>query len=118
MGLFNDYRNTKRDGWSFTYTGGQLAEPARRKLAQCEKLETEARELSSVLVKDPTVSRKDERLVKASEDVDVYGDLNEKLRVWVHEFTRNPEREYSLSLGDVTFFELEKGNNSGVWNKK
>ena len=39
-------------------------------------------------------------------DIGHYGDEKEKCVVWVHEFKRNPEKEFVLALGDVSYFEL------------
>ena len=115
MGIYNDFRSsTKREGWVYTYLGSELLEAAKKKQAHYASKERHARETLGNLYKDSTVSSQDESeftfLITCIDDlkkeVDTLGNLHEQCDVFVHEFTRSPDREFHLSLGDVTFFDL------------
>lgn len=104
--MYNDYRNTSREGWKYHYTGEQLLPAARSKLAEVSRLEAEARARVADLLRDPGIPHNDKRIVDSKHDIEKYGNEREQCSVFVHEFGRNPSREYALSLGDVTYFDL------------
>jgi hypothetical protein len=58
----------------------------------------------STLIKDMTRSQDDGDISKCRDAIESNGSQREELMVFVHEFTRQPDREYHLALGDVVFF--------------
>lgn len=102
--MYHEFRNTNRSGWKYTYTGKELLPFARLCLANYYKAECEARDKMSTLIKDMSRSQDDPVLVQCRKDIESNGSQREELLVFVHEFTRQPEREYHLALGDVVFF--------------
>ena len=102
----NDSRVTGRDGWKFTYKGSDIAQQAQRLLGEYTAKETEARQQMSALMLDPAVSANGDAVQKAKLSVEQNGRVREQLLVWVHEFTRTPDRDFILGLGDVVFFGL------------
>lgn len=106
MGTYNDHRHTNRSNWEFTYTGAELLPAAKRKYAEFAAKEKTAREKMAGFMVDMTVAQSDSRIAECRSDVEDAGSDREKCMVWVHEFARNPEKEYVLELGDVTYFDL------------
>ncbi len=106
MGMYNDFRGTKRDGWVYTYKGSELLAPAKRKQEQYAVEENKARNALGDFYKDTAVSANDKKIEDLKVEVARLGNLHEQCDVFVHEFARTPEREFHLSLGDVTFFDL------------
>lgn len=105
--MYHEFRNDcKRTGWLFTYKASEIIECARDRLAHYTKLEHDARKIISELMLDKTVASSDKRIEDARSAVAHNGAIVEQLDIWVHEFHRNPDREYQLALGDVVFFEL------------
>ena len=106
MGMYNDDRYTKREGWEYKYKGSVLFQYAERKRAISKTKETEARKDVAALMEDQSVRANDERVEKARQAVEDNANLYEKCVIWCHEFKRNPEQEYVLQLGDVSFFDI------------
>ena len=104
--MYLDHDRGNREGWKFTYTGSQLLEPAKKKYAEFFQKEKEARKEASKLNGDMEVDFNDESLSKAKKRVENCGPEKEKCAVWVHEFSRNPDRDYHLVLSDVVYFGL------------
>ena len=109
MGVYNDFGSgTKREGWSYTYKGSELLDLAKVKLTEYQRRETAARKKIAELYQDKSVSAASDDIDKLKREIDNLGKLHEQCHVFVHEFARTPEREFHLSLGDVTFFDLHK----------
>jgi hypothetical protein len=106
MGMFNDNRNTNRDGWRFTYLGSDLLPFARKKYAAFTAAELKARSELADKMKDPIVSLKDPKIDELKGQIEYNGNEREKCMVWVHEFGRAGSNTYTLGLGDVTYFDL------------
>jgi hypothetical protein len=68
--------------------------------------ETEARNKTADLLRDASVSQNDSRFGDLKREITTHGTLKEQCEVFVLQFSREPERKFSLGLGDVTFFEL------------
>lgn len=100
--MYNDDRGTKREGWVYPYKGSDLLPFARRKLAEHRDAERAAREYVSEKIRD--AGNNDDGIEKARRDIAVHGNTREQCQVFAHEFERNPDREFTLSLGDVVFF--------------
>lgn len=106
MGSFNDFRGTSRDGWKYTYRGDELLPYVQKKLDTYENLETEARHELSRRLSDPGVKANSTKNEELRNKISTYGTEREKCLVWVHEFSRNPDHVFQLSLGDVTYFDI------------
>lgn len=105
--MYHEFRNDcKRTGWLFTYKASEIIECARDRLAHYTGLEHAARKTVSDLMLDKSVASSDKRIEEARQAVERNGSIAEQLDVWIHEFHRNPDKEYQLALGDVVFFEL------------
>lgn len=110
MGMYNDYRSTNRETWKYCYTGRLLLEPAKKKFLELYRLEMAARNKVADLLKNPGVSPADARLAEGKREIERYGNEREQCTVFIHEFARNPDREFLLALGDVTYFDLAQGS--------
>jgi len=106
MGLFNDNVNATRTVWTFQYRGDELLPTAEYLFKRHSELERKAREQMAAYMLDSNMSQLDPKIADTKKLIEKHGDLKEKLSVWVHEFHRDPAREFELGLGDVTFFEL------------
>lgn len=106
MGLYNDYRNINRDSWNYTYTGNELLAYAERKKSEYKRKEGTARSELADLLNDKSVSASDKRIEDLRQKVENYADLYEKCVVWCWEFSRSPDKEFTLKLGDVSFFDI------------
>lgn len=106
MGMFNDYRSPNRDNWRFNYLGRDLLLVAKRKYSFFTEKETAARNEMAGMLKDASVRASDPKIESLKQDIEKYGAEREKCAVWVHEFQRQPEKEYSLALSDVSYFDM------------
>jgi hypothetical protein len=106
MGLFNDNVYPKRLEWEYEYTGRDLLPKAMSLLTRHTAKEMEARNKTAELLRDASVSQNDSRFNELKKDINTHGSLKEQLEVFVRQFTLEPDRKFTLGLGDVTFFEL------------
>jgi hypothetical protein len=60
----------------------------------------------AALMMDMSVAQSDSRMSECKDEIETSGRERERCTVWIHEFARKPEREFLLSLGDVTYFNL------------
>ena len=104
--MYNDFRQPTREGWKYPYKGGDLLETAKQKHAEYLAAEKEARSVVANLIGDIQVSHDSKDMRDAKTAIEHNGNLREQCAVFIHEFERNPEREFNLSLGDVVFFNL------------
>ena len=112
MGLFNDNVNPNRNQWTYRYKGSELLAKATSLYDSYYKKESESRLRMSEYMKDMSISNADRRVEDTKREIVSYGTLKEQCLVFKHEFARNPDKEYDLGLGDVTFFELVDVNGS------
>jgi len=104
--MYLDNTHTSRSGWRYTYLGGEILTFAKAKLAQkCEE-ERKAREEVINLTRDPATNPADRKVEEAKRNVVAAATVVEELMVYVHQFAREPAKEYHLSSGDVVFFGL------------
>jgi hypothetical protein len=106
MGLYNDNSYTNRHHWEYTYKGSELLSAARRKYTEFAVREKEAREKMAGFMMNMSMTQSDGRIGECKGEIEKAGTEREGCMVWLHEFTRNPEKEYKLELGDVTYFDL------------
>ena len=106
MGQFLDYNRPSRNDWKYAYMGETLLPFAQRKL---EQLSTELAQAQTLLQAAVAKSKRlhgDAEVIEHEKKVERLGPIVEELEVFVHEFTRRPDREFNLSASDVTFFDL------------
>lgn len=106
MGQFLDYQRPNRQEWKFTYKGHELLEPAKVKLARLTQAFEEAQANVRAAVAKSVNMRHDEDVEKYSKQIEQLGPKMEECQVFVWEFGRNPDRDYNLSISDVTYFNL------------
>lgn len=106
MGMYNDYRNTNRESWNFTYTGKELKPFAERRREEFKEKEEKFRTRITALLGDTSVKSTNIDIEQCKNEIENNAELREKCEIWIYEFGRNPDREYSLKLGDVSFFDL------------
>lgn len=105
--MYHEFRDTNRTGWKYGYKGSELIEVAKNRQAFYRKKELTARDKMAELLTDRTISPSDDRMKQLEQDIQSFGSTAEQCDVFVHEFGRNPDREFQLSLGDVVFFALQ-----------
>ena len=93
-----------RHGWTFPHEGKELAGLANSLHQRFRECELEARNRAADLLRDSQIHHEDKRVIAAKDDIVKYGKLREQCAVWTHEFERDPHREFSLGINDVSFF--------------
>ena len=102
--MYNDFRNISRDSWKYTYKGSELLPHAERKFKEYLGKEVAARKRMSELMLDMKVPQSSKEVSDCKSEIETSGNQREQCAVYVHEFRRTPDRDFLLSLGDVTFF--------------
>jgi hypothetical protein len=103
--MHNDFAGrSRREELRYHYKGSELLPYAERAYLRYLKAEVEARERGSGLLKDMAVKQNAPELEQCRQDIEKYGKVREQCAVWVHQLRREPDREFPLQLGDVTFF--------------
>lgn len=103
--MHNDFGAiTKREEFRYNYKGSELLPFAERAYFRYLRAEIEAREKAAGLLTDMAVKQNDPELDRCRKDIESNGKIREQCAVWVHQFRREPDREFPLQLGDVTFF--------------
>lgn len=104
--MYLETRDASRNGWKFTYKGGDLINAAKAKVdffaAREEKFRKEAEES----IRDRSKAINSEQNSRTQTNLAEAATQKEACEVFFYEFTRNPDREYFLGLGDVVFFGL------------
>ena len=105
--MYNDFvGSTNREGWKYNYFAKDLLPYAKAKYTQYLTLELAGRNKMAELMQDMNKSQSDPEVDRTKREIENNGKLREQCAVFVHEFSRIEDREYHLSLGDVTFFEI------------
>ncbi|MGL6075876.1 MAG: hypothetical protein ACRC8S_17100 [Fimbriiglobus sp.] len=105
--MHNDFAGrSQREEFRFHYKGCELLPYAEQAYLRYLKAEVEARERAAALLGNMAVRQNAPELEQCREDIEKYGKIREQCAVWVHQFRREPDREFPLQLGDVTFFGL------------
>jgi hypothetical protein len=103
--MSNDFGGrSQRDEFRYHYTGAELLPFAERAFLSYLRSEIEARERAAALLNDMAKKQNDPELDRCREDIETFSRVREKCAVWVHQFRREPGREFPLQYGDVTFF--------------
>lgn len=106
MYLDKDGSQSRRVQWLFTYTGKELLEAAKAKHQTFFLKEQEARRGMQDLLGKMGESVGSEKGKQLEREITQFGMIREQCLVWQHEFQRNPDKEYTLAMGDVIFFDL------------
>lgn len=106
MGLYNDFSNTNRTNWEFSYTGEELRLASENKYHEYLVKERAAREQMAQLMMDMSIAQSDGRISECKKEIEKSGTERERCAVWMNEFARKPNTVYRLGLGDVTYFDL------------
>lgn len=114
MGVYHDFRLTNRDSWKFIYRGAEILPHAEAALGRFAAAEMDNRNTLADLLRDPNVSHEDRRIAEFKKQIEHAGSERERCAVYVHEFRRAGDREYHLSLGDVTYFGLHESRPAEV----
>jgi len=103
--MHNDFvGRSQREEFRYHYKGSELLPYAERAYFRYLKAEVEARERAATLLTDMAVRQNAPELDQCRQDIERYGKIREQCAVWVYQFRREPERDFPLQLGDVTFF--------------
>jgi hypothetical protein len=102
--MYNDFRDTQRDRWRFTYTGKQLLPHAEKRQMALHAQENDLRKQIQKLMGDKSQSVTGEKAKRLENAAVKAATQAEQFDVFVHEFTRNPDKEFTLSVSDVVFF--------------
>lgn len=108
MGMFLDYERPARREWKFTYKGSELLAAAKIKQREFEVKLQDAQARLRAAVATSGRLHKDTDVRRIEEEVESVGPKAEECAVFVHEFERSPDREFNLSVSDVTFFDLHQ----------
>ena len=103
---FDQGNSNRREQWLHAYKGSELLPAAKKLRKEFQAKEREARERVAKLISDMNIGREDGRIRQAKVDIEHYGREHEACAVLSHEFAWNPDKEFSLSLGDVVYFGL------------
>ena len=108
--MYFDHSITSRHGFSYPYKGAELVDKAFDRLRETAGRQREVREEVIKLTADPHVSPSDNRNLIAKKQLEALGKEVEELTVHAHQFRREPDRTFNLSLGDVVYFGLVDGD--------
>lgn len=119
--MYNDFRDTNRDRWRFTYKGSELLPFAQKRQKELHAQESEARAQIQQLMGDKTQSVTGEKAKRLEQVAVKAATQAEQFDVFVHEFERSPDKEFTLSVSDVVFFGIvgrpadDNDNNPDRW---
>lgn len=103
--MHNDFAGrSQREEFRYHYKGSELLPYAERAYLRYLKAEVEARERAATLLTNMAVKQNAPELDQCRQDIERYGKIREQCAVWIHQFRREPDRDFPLQLGDVTFF--------------
>ena len=106
--MFYEFSHISREQLKFPYKGSELLEPAKECYQKYKQVEMKARNELAKLMIDPNVSQNDSRIGVLKSCIEHNGKQAEACSVFVSAFTRQPDRDFHLSIGDVVFFGLNK----------
>ena len=102
--MYLENGRTVRDEWRYTYRGVDLLPNASALLAEYIEEEERVRTELTAAMEDRSVDLTGEVINNLKTKAEKVGKLCEQLKVWVHEFTASPDKDFSLTAGDVVFF--------------
>jgi len=104
--MYAEFRDRNRESWKFTYKGSELVKAAQSKVDFYAAQEEEYRVKTANALTDRSVAVNGNKLDKLKNKLTSAASNKENCEVFLHEFKRNPDREFSLSMADVVFFGL------------
>ena len=104
--MYLETRDASRNGWKFTYKGGELIKAAKEKVAFFAAREEKFRKEAEAAISDRSRAINSEQNSRTQANLAEAATQKEACEVFFYEFTRNPDREYFLGLSDVVFFGL------------
>lgn len=104
--MYSEIRDRNREGWRYTYKGSDLATAAKAKVDFYTQRESELRTRMGKMLADQSIAINNSRMNKVKQLLENAAMNKEQCEVFAHEFNRTPDREFSLSMGDVVFFGL------------
>lgn len=104
--MYTEIFDRNRESWKFTYKGKELVEKAYSKVQFYADQEEEFRTRMSLALEDRSISVNSGKINKLKICLANAATQKEICEVFLHEFKRNPDREFTLSLADVVFFGL------------
>lgn len=102
--MYNDFRDTNRDRWRFTYLGKDLLRYAEKRQKALHVHEDELRQKIVTVMGNKSVSVTSERVKKLEAEISKTATQAEQFDVYVHEFERHSDKEFQLSIADIVFF--------------
>jgi len=104
--MYFDRGTGKREGWLYVYLGSEIEEAAVLLRDEHREIEMAARKCVAELLANGHISHDDDRVRREKVNIENHGKEAEACKVFAHQFRRNPDREFSLSIGDVVYFGL------------
>ncbi len=102
--MYNDFHDTSRSRWRFTYTAQQLLRYAEKRLTALNKIEEVLRKKIAEAMGNKNISVTGDRVKKLETEISKVATQAEQFDVYVYEFKRVPDKEYQFSVSDVVFF--------------
>lgn len=102
--MHNDFSSVSREQWLYTYSGRELLPHAEDQYKAYLRQEMAARKKMSAMIADVKVNQRDPELDQTKREIESKSKIREQCAVYIHQFKREPDRAFELSLGDVTFF--------------
>ena len=104
--MYAEFRDRNRESWKFTYKGSELVKAAQAKVDFYAAQEEEYRVKTASALTDRSVAVNGNKLDKLKNKLTSAASQKVNCEVFLHEFKRSPDREFSLSMADVVFFGL------------
>lgn len=102
-----DYKyssNNKRESWVFKYDGREILPYADSLYKEFSKEEQDCRKKMSALIENPKEQISGENISKLKTRIEWLSAELENLSVWITEFARLPDHEYTLNREDIIYF--------------
>lgn len=104
--MYTEFRDRNRENWKFTYKGSELIDAAKSKVAFYASQEDEYRTKVSDAISNRSIAVNSGKIDKLKNKLEAAAAQKENCEVFLHEFSRTPDREFSLSMADIVFFGL------------
>lgn len=108
--MYTEFKDRNRESWKFTYKGTDLVDAAQAKVDFYAAQEEEYRTKMANALNDRSVAVNSSKIDKLKSRLEFAAAQRENCEVFLHEFDRTPDREFSLSMADVVFFGLAGHN--------
>lgn len=102
--MYIETRDRNRESWKFTYKGSELQNFAGAKVSYFKNREAEYRQNLANLLNNKSIALNSGKIDKVKGILQSSASMKECCEVFLHEFNRTPDREFSLSMADIVFF--------------